>query len=500
LVLLAALAVTLVLRATPEGLTLSDDSIAYIAGARSMLAGNGYREAWLASNGPVTHFPPAYPAALLVLGWAGMDPVRGARFLGAVLFALSTGLMGILGWRMTRSLPAGIALAALFVLNASLLRLHATALSEPLFLFFSLLSFWMFDLYHERDAHWLWLVACSAFVGLAYLTRYAALALAITFVIGLLVLHKSWRKRLISAGIFAFGLLPWIAGWAIRNSVVGGTTMNRTLVWHPITGANLDIALRTVSGFLVPVEAWRQVLFRVPGFFIFIVLAILVAVLCFVVSRIRRNRALPDGSGGEVLSLLHGVYVFGYLASILVSMTLFDASTKFRLRILSPVYVALFVLLITFGVWVWRRRRGLALVLGLLVLAGSVYGLTAAMSDLTRGGQGYASFKWYDSQAMEFLRALPRDVMIYTNEPGAVYLYTGIPGYVLPDQVDPVTAAARPGFEQGLEQVQADVRSGNAVMALFSGGDSPAEDASQLSSGLHLIHKSGGAEIYGAAP
>jgi hypothetical protein len=500
LVLLAGLALTLVLRATPEGLTLSDDSIAYIAGARSMLAGNGYHEAWLASNGPVTHFPPAYPAALFVLGWAGLDPVRGARFFGAVLFALSTGILGILGWRMTRSLPGGIVLAALFVLNASLLRLHATALSEPLFLFFSLLSFWMFDLYHERDAHWLWLVACSGFVGLAYLTRYAALALAITFVIGLFVLHKSWRKRLSSVVIFAVGLLPWIAGWAMRNAAVGGTTTNRTLVWHPITGAGVDTALRTVSGFLVPVEAWRQALFRVPGLFSILAFAILAAVLCYVVIWMRRKQALPEGSGGEVLSLLHAIYIYGYLASICVSMTFFDASTKFRLRILSPVYLALLVLLVAFGVWAWRKRRGPVLALALLVFAGSVLGLMATMSDLMRGGQGYASFRWYDSQAMDFLRELPRDVMIYTNEPGAVYLYTGVPGYVLPDQVDPVTAAARPGFEQGLAQLQSDVRSGNAVLALFSGGDSPADDVAQLSAGLDLIHKSGGAEIFGAAP
>src|SRR5574340_181849 len=108
LVVLAALGVLLVLRATPEGLGLSDDSIAYIAGARSMLAGHGYREAWLVSNGPVTHFPPAYPAVLTFLGWFGLDPLRGARFLGAALFGLNAALLGILGWRMTRWLPAGL--------------------------------------------------------------------------------------------------------------------------------------------------------------------------------------------------------------------------------------------------------------------------------------------------------------------------------------------------------------------------------------------------------
>ena len=48
--LLAATGIFLVLHATPGGLTLTDDSIGYIAGARSMLAGQGYREAWLASN------------------------------------------------------------------------------------------------------------------------------------------------------------------------------------------------------------------------------------------------------------------------------------------------------------------------------------------------------------------------------------------------------------------------------------------------------------------
>ena len=92
---LAAISIALVLHATPEGLGLTDDSIAYIAGARSMLAGQGYREAWLASNGPVTHFPPAYPSVLAFLGLFGLDPLRGSRFLNAVLFGLNTALMGI---------------------------------------------------------------------------------------------------------------------------------------------------------------------------------------------------------------------------------------------------------------------------------------------------------------------------------------------------------------------------------------------------------------------
>ena len=129
LILIAAIGSFLILRATPEGLGLSDDSIAYIAGARSMLAGNGYREAWLASNQPVTHFPPAFSSVLAFIGLFGLDPLRGARFVNALLFGLNAGLLGVLAWRMTPSLMAGILLAALFVANGEMLQVHAVAMS-----------------------------------------------------------------------------------------------------------------------------------------------------------------------------------------------------------------------------------------------------------------------------------------------------------------------------------------------------------------------------------
>src|SRR6266496_5745284 len=115
LLLIAVIGVLLVLQATPEGAGLSDDSIAYIAGARSMVAGHGYREAWLASNQPVTHFPPAFPSLLAFFGFLGADPLHAARLVNALLFGLSAGVLGILAWRMVPSLTAGLVLAGLFV-------------------------------------------------------------------------------------------------------------------------------------------------------------------------------------------------------------------------------------------------------------------------------------------------------------------------------------------------------------------------------------------------
>ncbi len=505
--LLALIGIALILRATPEGLGLSDDSIAYISGARSMLAGQGYREAWLATDQPVTHFPPAFSAVLAFVGLFGLDPLRGARFLNALLFGLNISLMGILGWRMTKSLPAGLAMAALFLVNDSLLRVHAVAMSEPLFIFLSLLAFWMFDLYIERDEHWLWLLACGILAGMAYLTRYAGLALVATFLVAVAVLHRTWRRRFISAGIFLLGFLPWAVGWAIRNEIVAGNVNNRLLIWHPITASNFETALYNVSLFLVPVEAWRRELFKFPGLFDVLIVLILGAVLIWTADKARRQlaagtseQAKEPGPIKDGIAFTNGLYVFGYLASIFASMSFFDASTKFKVRILAPVYVSLLILLVLAGRWLWGRRRAVAIALAVLVFGVSIYGQAAAVKELGRGGQGFASFQWYDSKAMAFLRTVPPSVHVFTNEPGAVYLYTGRGAYVLPDRFDPVTDEPRPGFTQGVAEMQAEIKSGRAVLALFGNANVSAADAQYMSDGLYLAHKSAGDAVYTAAP
>ena len=185
-------------------------------------------------------------------------------------------------------------------------------------------------------------------------------------------------------------------------------------------------------------------------------------------------------------------------------MLLFDASTKFKLRILAPVFASLLVLLVLFGFRLWNQRRALAVLLVLVILGLSIYNQIFTVQDLSKGGQGFASFDWYDSKAMAYLRTLPSTVMIYTNETGAVYLYTGRPTYSLPNRFDPVTAQVRSGdgdYEKGVAQMQQQILEKKAVLALFAGGEqSSGPDAAFLTQGLYPVSKSGMGIVYAAAP
>lgn len=509
---LAVLGALLLFQATPEGLGLSDDSIAYIAGARSLLAGQGYREAWLESNQFVTHFPPAFPGILALIGLAGIDPVNGARLVNTLLFGVNAALLGLLGWKMTKSSVAGIVMAALFIVNDSLLRVHAVAMSEPLFLFFSLLAFLCFDLslsphplpLSQRERGWGegWIIAAGILTSLAYLTRYSGLALVATFVVAIILLNDTWKKRLASTAIFLTSFAPLPIAWSVRNRIVAGNATNRTTVWHPVTAETLDQGLRTFSEFLVPVEEWRRAWFKTPEIFVAVIVILSLAILSWIMVKGLRRFFKPSTGMPEIIGFTNGLYIFGYLASTLLSISLFDASTPLKARILAPVYLSLMLLLVNAAVWMWNRRQraGQMIVIGLaaLVFSVSAVGQARTVASLAGGGTGYASFKWYDSKVMAYLKTLD-GLAIYTNEPGAVYLYTGRGCRVLPQRVDPVTGLAWDNFNEGVETVRNDVRSGGAVLALFD-ADPQDPDYAMLIEGLYPIMKSGGDVVYYAPP
>ncbi len=458
--LLAVAAFFLLLYSTPQGLGLNDDSIAYIAGARSLLSGQGYREIWLISAGIVTHFPPGFSGALALLGWIlDIDPLRAARLLNALLFGLNTLLVGWLAFRMTAARAVGVLAAVMFVVTPAMLRIHSNAMSEPLYIFFTLAAFLALDVYFQNPTPrraWTWLVLAGSLTGLAYLTRYAALALLATALGTLFILSAAWRERFRTAGFLLLGFLPWSLGWSARNWLVGGSFTNRALGWHPITVENARLGVRTFSGFLVPVEAWHSYLLKIHGLFEGLILVLALGLLLWTV-RLGLARLLDFRKRLEPLPFLNALYVFAYFLSLASTMIFFDPATKFQLRLVAPLFVPL-ILLLAYGLYSLAVGSGAVkpvILLAAILLAVPAFGQGANLADLRRGGQIYANERWFDAPVLAALRALPADVVIHSNQPGVIYLYAGRPGALLPDT--PADA----------ESLRAEVRTGQAVIAIF---------------------------------
>jgi hypothetical protein len=319
-------------------------------------------------------------------------------------------------------------------------------------------------------------------------------------------LRTSWRKRFTTIGIYLAGFLPWVLGWAIRNHLVADNVTNRTFVWHPITVENFGIGRYEVSTFLIPIEAWRREIFKQPYVIEALIIIILGVILVWTLLQIWKHISKPNQlsdmkRGGkpsrEVISFTVALFIFAYLASIIASMTMFDAATKFKLRILSPVFVGLFILLIYAGVWLRSKNRTVVIVLTFLFLGLFIYKQSITVAQWSKGGLGYASFRWYDSEAMAYLRDLPTEIKIYTNEPGAVYLYVNRGAVVLPDRYDTATGLTHEtDFEKGLSTMKAEINTGKAVLVLFDHGQNVVNDVPALTQNLHLAYKAQGDFIY----
>jgi hypothetical protein len=490
--LISIFGVWLLLYSTPEGLGLNDDSIAYISGARGILSGEGYRELWLVSKGYLTHFPPGYSGMLAVIGFIiRTDPLRVARVMNALYFGCNAFLLGLLCWRGTKSKLAAILLAALFVATPAFLKIHSNAMSEPQYIFLTLITILFFDIYFERGQI-SWLIAGGLIVSVAYLTRYAALALIATILFSLLILHQDWRTRLTRSAIFLTSAFPLILMWSIRNEIAGGTATNRSAGWHPITADNATTGLREFSEFLMPFEHWRQVLNKMPNFYSSILIVMALILLVWVVVKGLRYFFQPAiAHQPSLIPFVSGLYILGYFSSLVITMTVFDPATKFQLRIVAPIFVSFLLLAVFAGAYLARKNiavKSVIVIIALFFLGLFSYAQKQTADELSRGGQLYASYRWYDSAILARLRQLPPGVTIHTNQPEAVYLYTNRPCDLLPG-------------EDSMAETQQRVKDGKAVIVLFVSRRLDQETVDYyeaLGKGLHAIRE--GASVMYTAP
>ena len=502
---MAVAGAAVILFATVWGAGISPDSISYVQAARNLLMGRGLSVFSPSGElGPLLHFPPLFPVALAAIGIPGVDPAEGARWLNALVFGANITLVGLIVYRATRgSLWIALLSSWLMLASYTMLVIHSTAITEPLFILCVLLTLLLLDAYIERPRLWL-LVSTALVAAMGLMTRYIGGALVFTGAWMLFFLNKrTGRSRLRDLVVFVcVSCLPALL-WSIRNLYLAGAASDRKLAYHPVTLQQFDVALDALSRWLVPV--------RLPGMargaVVFGELLVLVALWALTVV-LSRNRARA-GSAEPTSSRLQQAFItifLAYLGFLILSISFFDAATPLDLRMLSPLFVAgLIVLLCLLDrlLHLTENRRvmrpAIIALCALLALSYSISAVAWSVNNHNTGG-GYASKAWRQSELLDQIKGMPPNTVIFSNGADAIYWLTGRTAYGLPAKKDINTQSVYENYPAGLASVGDRLKKDDGILVYFDlitwRDYLPSEDELTQALPLKLIKKTGAGAIY----
>jgi len=450
---------------TRFGPGMSGDSVRYLMGAQSLLSGHGYARV---SGGdilrPITDFPPLYPFVLAGIGSFGFDLVSSARWLNILLLGFNIVMLWVIIQRFARSIWLSYLAAILFAVNLSVLKYHSWVFTEPLYIAISLSSVFLL-IYFLRGHRYSLLILAAAAAGLAGITRFVGLSL-IPASCGLLLFAKyaRLRRRLLDASIFAVIALIPFALWLIRNSFVGDTGLNRTLLYHPMS---IDL----IKGYFLFFGDWIQIHRLLPGKFRSILAVVIALAGPAAYAFIRMRRRTDDNRASDLLAWFLSLYGICYLLILYLNSTFLDASTtpyapERYLVVIYPLFLGLVLVtyskVLEYSGWGWCGRVLLLLIAGLVILVQA----RETYRTISRGEipLGYTTFISENSDLVRAIDAVAGSNILYSNNPELTYAIAGHGAFILPYQFDTYTDSANPNFNQDIAAMQADLADGALVI------------------------------------
>lgn len=449
--------------ALARGIGLNPDSADYIDCAINLSRGQGYQtalhryyrpipvedyvrqitsEAGLKRR-PETYFPPLYSTLLACLVKTGLGAETAAAGMAYILFALNIFTVGFLVFRFSRgNAPFAVGAAFFMLASESILRVHTSVMTEPLFIFLCLSGLAILSMYLDRGRLG-FLLGGAAVCGLAFLTRYTGSALIGTGFIGLCFFpRKKFLMRLPSALIFlALGLLP-MAIFFPRNSLTIERAPLPPAVFSIAKASDLPEIRSTLSSWALP-GSGRIELFSGQNALLSLAMAVaLLVIMTGMIISARRDRKSPPAGGRQSgTPLFFALFIPVYLAVFLFADIFAHGLLVLDMRLLSPLFAPLLVTTaFVLGRWLAPQsnsgiRRIAAVVLAAYALVYAGCGIYW-MSVCHRNGRGYNN-RFYQAsdvvEAMNTVRALDA-IPIFTNDFGAIYFETDRYAYQYPSE------------------------------------------------------------------
>lgn len=453
--------------ATRWGIGLYPDSIVYIGAARSLLGGDGFQ--FLNDIGQfsaITQYPPGYPWLIAAFAWTGLDALDAARWVSIFFCAGNSLLVAFIAYRSTRSYGATFLAVFLSFAAFPMVYINSQALSEPPFIFLTLLAFCFLARYlresHGGSIYWFALA-----IGLSCLVRYVGVAFGLTGAAVILFHGRgTWRKRFADAATFSvLSALPIVA-WVVRNYLQAGNAVNRTLGFHLPALVDLLPSTDTVGHWLLPTSIVDNAPWPSRSFLFLVFL-----LFCGLARRL-------DWSRSWYPRLL--VYcVAGYATFLFVSFSFNDQPLYFDTRTMALPYVAVMIVALSILTEWLRENRpaekswrwfgfdcAMAVFLALQLINGVVWLRYSYLN-----GIGFATEIWRHSELLKFAKNAPASTPIVSNAPDFIFTLTGRRADMIPYKVDPETRQPNKLYAQATAALREQLSKADAVLIYFNDED-----------------------------
>ncbi len=432
-----------------HGIGIRTDSVTYLWVAESLAKGIGFgiMDAF-GHFRPINHWPPLYSLILSIFVWLSalvnlpVSAEQVSRVLGFLLTSANVYIFGLLTAKISHKSFLFVVGGVIVLLSSPIFwETYLYAMSEPLFIFFSLLAVYYFMEYTRTFSNqaifWAGLAA-----GLSLFTRYVGIFLFLVMGVSIFFYMRRPLKQKIRAlaQILAIGLLP-IFLWSLRNFSATGSPTNRRLVFIPITSAEWDMLLASLADWFGPLIKMFKI---IPlGLAILLAFCLLIASLFIYY----KKRVYGNNESQEMRWKILVACILSYSFFLVFSRLFFDSSIPLEeSRMFFPIYLGLILLVISLlsnardlkyvvlGKYVFLAAFGVMFVFGGLFAGISVQKTTSFLLSSRNNGLSLNSTGFKNRPVWLALRELvvdARDPVYFSDNVEKLYWANKTPSAIL---------------------------------------------------------------------
>jgi hypothetical protein len=467
------------------GIGLSPDSASYLAGARNIINGRGISLVYDSNGNPLITWvpwidnetyhlfpwPPFFPLVLSVFGFMKLNLVEAGRWLNAILFGTNIFLITLIVKKYLKSLFLLVFAPIILITSNDMIRVHSMLWSEPLFIFLSLLGF-VFLIYFLENKKILFLLTASLFFSLAFFTRTIGISLiAVSAIAVLFYSELKIKNKIIYCAISVLiELLPFSI-WTLKNKFTYGSSPAE-FIFHHLKLSSYSQVMDKISLWVIPDQISSKL--RI------IVMAVLIIVIISIASFIAfKNKKRYMDENYKLNSKIIGIFLFFilfYFVVLLCSAYFFDAAIGIGdYRLLIPVPITIFIVFLFFlkrFLDFYSNKEGIKIIAfafcGFLIAASLSNG---NIIGLHKNGQWYSSKNWYQSETIKELKKIQQaQIPIYTNEPGAIYLFLDRSSVYLPIKRNINTGSINFNYQKDLNKIMEEIKEKDGLLVFFDSG------------------------------